>query len=135
MRLNVTVDSGSGWDIQARRGYFANAQTAPAKSELESLVFSQEEHQGLPATVTAQVGASAVTVKIHVDIQALQFRKEADRSLDTLILETAVYDRDAKYVWGKESTLECGLTDAKLKQLLKSGMTTEIGFQTAPGTY
>jgi hypothetical protein len=94
--LKVTVDGGSGWDIQARHGYFANAETAPAKSELESLVFSQEEHQGLPATVTAQVGASAVTVKIHVDIQALQFRKEADRSLDTLILETAPFDRDGK---------------------------------------
>ena len=133
--LKVTVDSGSGWDIQARRGYFANAETAPAKSELESLVFSQEEHQGLPATVTAQVGASAVTVKIHVDIQALQFRKEADRSLDTLILETALFDRDGKYVAGKESTVDFRLTDAKLEQLLKSGMNTEIGFQIAPGTY
>src|ERR1039457_294249 len=133
--LKVTVDGGSGWDIQARHGYFANAETAPAKSELESLVFSQEEHQGLPATVTAQVGASAVDSEDsrgHPGLAVSQGGGSEPRHADPR--DGAVRPR-WKDVAGKESTVDFRLTDAKLEQLLKSGMNTEIGFQIAPGTY
>ena len=133
--LKVTVNSGVGWEIQARRGYFANAETEPAKSELESLVFSQEEQQGLRAMLTALPGPSIVTVKIRVDAQALQFRKEADRSLDTLIFDTALFDHDGKYVAGKESSLDFRLSDAKLEKLQQSGINAETVFQVAPGSY
>ena len=133
--LKVTVNSGVGWEIQARRGYFANAETAPTKSDLESLVFSQEEQQGLRATLTALPRQSTVTVKIHVDTQALQFRKEADQSLDTLIFDTALFDHDGKYVAGKESSLDFHLSEAKLEKLRQSGINAETVFHVAPGTY
>jgi hypothetical protein len=39
-------------------------------------------------------------VKIHVDIQALQFRKEADRSMDTPIFKTVVFEPQWKVCGG-----------------------------------
>ena len=74
-------------------------------------------------------------VKIHVDTRALQFRKDAARSVDTLTFDTALFDHDGKYVAGKESTLDFRLTDAKLEQLEHSGINAETNFQVAPGPY
>ena len=141
--LKITLNTADRWNVQARRGYFANATLAeknPPKNELESMVYSQDERQDLPATVTAQIEKPAgealtVTVKIHVDIRALQFRKEADRSVDTLTFDTALFDHDGKYVVGKESSLDFRLTDAKLEELLKSGINAQTSFRVAPGTY
>jgi VWFA-related protein len=141
--LKVTLNTGDGWDVKARRGYYANSTLAeknPAKTELESMVYSQDERQDLPATVTAQVEkpageASTVTVKIHVDIGAVEFRKDGDRSVDTLTFNTAVFDRDGKFVAGKESSLDFRLTDAKLEELAKSGINAQTSFRVAPGTY
>lgn len=136
--LKVTVQGRRGLEVQARRGYFANAAnaaTGSAKGEFEGLVFSQEERQELPATVTARAGGSAVTVKIHVDIQALQFHNEADRSMATLIFKTALFDRDGKYVTGKDSSLNLRLTEARLAQLRQSGVNAETSFRIRPGAY
>jgi VWFA-related protein len=141
--LKVTLNTGDGWDVKARRGYYANttlAEKNSTKTELESMVYSQDERHDLPATVAAQVEkpageASTVTVKIHVDIGAVEFRKEADRSVDTLTFDTAVFDRDGKYVAGKESSLDFRLTDAKLEDLAKSGINAQTSFRLAPGTY
>jgi len=141
--LKVTLNTGDGWEVKARRGYYANttlAEKNSTKTELESMVYSQDERHDLPATVAAQVEkpageASTVTVKIHVDIGAVEFRKEADRSVDTLTFDTAVFDRDGKYVAGKESSLDFRLTDAKLEDLAKSGINAQTSFRLAPGTY
>jgi VWFA-related protein len=141
--LKVTVKTGDRLVVQARRGYSADAPLAEkdaGKKELESLIYSQDERLGLPATVTALAGqpivdAATVTVKVHVDLQALQFRTEADRAADTLTFDTALFDRDGKYVAGKESSLDFRLTDAKLAELLRTGINAETSFRVAPGAY
>jgi VWFA-related protein len=141
--LKVTLNTGNRWDVQARRGYFADttlAEKDPAKKELESAIYSQDERQDLQATVTAQVekpagDALTVTVKIHVETRSVQFRKEADRKIDTLTFDTAVFDRDGKYVAGKESSLDFRLPDAKLVELLKTGINAQTSFHVPPGTY
>ncbi|HTQ53573.1 MAG TPA: VWA domain-containing protein [Bryobacteraceae bacterium] len=136
--LKVRLDKGGPFDIQARRGYFASAPAeakAPAKSAIESLVFSQEQQQDFPATVTARTGASGLLIVIHVDIQPLRFRKEGDRNLDTLTFDTAVFDSDGKYVAGKESSLDFRLPGEKLQQLRQSGINAETRFRVPAGAY
>ena len=141
--LKVTINSGGHWDVQARRGYFANAELAdknPTKTELAQALYSLDERQDLPATVTAQVERPSgdgpnVTVKIHVDIRAAQFRKEAGRNIDTLTFDTAVFDRDGKYVAGKDSSLDFRLPDGKLEKLLQSGVNAQTSFRVPPGAY
>jgi len=136
--LRVALNNSSGLDIQARRGYFANPQPtekAPIKSEIESAVFSLDERQDFPATISVIAEPSALRVTIHVDIQDLQFRKEGDSNLNTLIFDTALFDHDGKYVEGKESSLDFRLPDAKLEKLRQSGINAVARIQVAPGTY
>jgi VWFA-related protein len=141
--LKVTLNTGERWDVQARRGYFANntlAEENSAKNEMKSAIYSQDERHDLPATLTARVEKQAgealtVTVKIHVDTTAMQFRKEAGRNVDALTFDTAVFDRDGKYVTGKASSLDFKLPDAKLDEFLKSGINAQTSFLLEPGAY
>jgi VWFA-related protein len=133
--LRVALNNSSGFDIQARRGYFANPEKAPTKSDIESAVFSLDERQDFPATVSAIAEPSALKGTIHVDIRDLQFRKEGGRNLNTLIFDTALFDHDGKYVEGKESSLDFRLPDARLEKLRQSGINAETRIQVAPGAY
>jgi len=134
----------SGYKLQARHGYFAPKHemdpALEAKQEMQEAIFSRDELHGLPAEVTAHVEDPkrpnpTLTVIIHVDPRTLQFRKEADRSMNTLIVDTALFDQDGKYVAGKESSLELRLKDATLRKLSGSGITAKTSFQVAPGSY
>jgi VWFA-related protein len=142
--LKVTLNRREPLTVQARRGYFASATAlagqVSSQDDLEKLVFSQDEVHNLPADVTAQVAPvsdreSTLTVTIHVDIRPLQFRKEADRSVDRLIFHTTLFDRDGKYVTAKEASLDLHLKDATLEKFAQSGINAKTSFQVAPGTY
>jgi len=142
--LKVTLNRHEPLTVQARRGYFASATDlagqVSSQDELEKLVFSQEEFHELPAEVTAQVEKvsdreSKLTVTIHVDARQLQFRKEADRSVDKLIFHTTLFDRDGKYVVAKEASLDLHLKDATLERFTQTGLNATTSFQVAPGTY
>jgi hypothetical protein len=137
--LKVVLDTHEKLRVEARRGYVAPMETqqeaARTETEVEKLVFSLEELHGLPVQVTAQLEASTLAVKIHVDISLLHFRKEADRNIDTLLFETAVFDQDGKYVAGKQGSLDLRLKDANLPKFTQSGINAVTKFQVKPGTY
>jgi VWFA-related protein len=141
--LKVALRTGDHLRVEARRGYVAPQGTeqeeARTQTEIEKLVFSQEELHGLPVEVTAQVEkgspASTLAIKVHVDISVLHFRKDADRNIDTLIFETALFDRDGKYVAAKEGSLDLRLKDANLPKFTQSGINAVVKFQVPPGTY
>ncbi len=142
--LKVTLSTHEPFTVQARRGYFASetalAEQAPSADELQKAVFSLEELHELPAEVSTKVEKlndrkSTLTVSIHVDIASLRYRKEADRSVDTLIFDTTLFDRDGKYVTGKEASLDLHLKDASLEKFSKSGIYAKTSFEVGPGTY
>jgi VWFA-related protein len=139
----VLNNAGDHLRVEARRGYVApqgrEQEAARTQTEIEKLVFSLEELHGLPVEVTAQVEkgspASTLTIKVHVDISVLHFRKDADRNIDTLIFETVLFDRDGKYVAAKEGSLDLRLKDANLGKFTQSGINAVVKFQVPPGTY
>jgi VWFA-related protein len=142
--LNVSVNRHETLTVQARRGYFATAAALAGQpssvEELEKVVFSQEEIHGLPAQVTAQVDEvsgreSKITVMIHVDVSQLQFRKDGDRSVDTLTFHTTLFDSDGKFMAGKEGSLDLHLKGATLTKLSQTGVNAKSTFKAAPGTY
>ena len=142
--LKVRLNSPGHLTVQARRGYFASeatlAEKAPGASELERAVFSLEEVHGLPAEVSAKVEKlndqkSKLIVSIHVNIASLRYRQEAGRSVDTLIFDTALFDRDGKYVASKEASIDLNLRDATLEKFTKSGIVAQTNFEVAPGAY
>jgi len=142
--LKVSLTTNQPWAVEARRGYFAPAQAlaeqAPGQEELDTLMFSQDQVHGLPVDVSAEVGSqvqppATMTVVIHVDLRGLHFRKDADRSVNTLVLDTALFDGDGKYVGGKESSFDLRLTDATLRKFAGSGIYLRTSFSRPPGAY
>jgi VWFA-related protein len=142
--LKVTLNTHQPFTVQARRGYFASeatlAEKAPGGSELERTIFSLDERHDLPAEVSTKAERlneqkSTLIVSIHVNIDSLRYRKEADRSVDTLIFDTALFDHDGKYVASKEASLELHLKEATLEKFSKSGIIARTNFEVSPGTY
>ncbi|HME00941.1 MAG TPA: VWA domain-containing protein [Terriglobia bacterium] len=142
--LKVSLTTKEPRTLEARRGYFAPtqelAEQAPGQEQLDSLMFSRDEIHGLPVEVSAEVGSqtqppATLTVVIHVDLRGLYFRKEADRSVNTLVLDTALFDSDGKYVSGKESSFDLRLTDATLQKFSTSGVYLKTSFSQPPGAY
>ena len=142
--LKVTLNTPEHFTVQARRGYLASettlAEQAPGADQLQRAVFSLDELHDLPAEVNTKVEKlndqkSKLIVSIHVDISSLRYRKEADRSVNTLIFNTALFDHDGKYVTAKEGSLELHLKDGSLEKFSKSGINAKTSFEVGPGTY
>ncbi len=142
--LKITVVPGNGLTVQARRGYFAPRErldpSLQAKEEIQQAIFSQDEVKELPIEVHTQFfkpseADAKLSVLIHVDIHLLRFRKGEGRNLNNLTFVTALFDRDGKYMIGKEKLVEFHLRDESLDKLLQSGITTKTTFDVKPGTY
>jgi VWFA-related protein len=143
-KLKVSLVNPAGFTIQARRGYFAPKASldtaAKAKEEIEQAVYSQDELRELPVDVHTQfykVNEAEVRLAVltHLDLSSVRFRKEQDRHLNNLTFLTVVFDRDGKYVVGKEKRVEFRLRDATLARLTQSGITMKMEFDLKPGTY
>jgi VWFA-related protein len=142
--LKVTLVSGKGLNVQARKGYYAPKKSedlaAQEKEDLQDAVFSQSERQGLPIEVNTQffmINASDAEIGVvtHVDLQQIHFRKEADRNVHTLTFVTAIFDRDGHYVAGQQKVLELRLRDASLEQFLRNGIKVKSDLKVKPGVY
>jgi VWFA-related protein len=142
--LQVKLVSRPGLSLQARRGYFAPRQPddpdAREKAEVEEAVFSPDEMQGIPVELQTQYfqprgTESRLSVLIHLDLRLLHFRKQEGRNLNRLVLVTAIFDRDGRYVAGKERDLDLNLRDASLEKLEQSGIHLKTTFDLKPGIY
>ena len=142
--LKVTLTTREKVTIQARRGYYAPQKladpAAQAKEEIEQALFSHDELHELPMEVHTQFFKlnevdSRLSVVTRLDLHFVPFRKEAGRNLNNLTLVTALFDRDGRYMTGKEKILQFRLLDASLEKLTRSGVTAKTSFDVKPGTY
>jgi hypothetical protein len=143
-KLKVSLVNPARLTIQARRGYFAPKASedaaTKAKEEIEDAVFSQDELRELPVDVHTRFfklneSDARLAVLTHLDVSALRFRKEQDRNLNDLTFLTVLFDRDGKYITGKEKRLEFRLRDSTLARLTQTGITLKTEFDLKPGTY
>jgi len=142
--LKVSLVKPTGLTVHARRGYYAPKKSpdpsAQGKEEIEQVVFSQDELNELPIDVHTQFFTlndteARLSVLTHLDLRLLRFRKEEGRNLDNLTFVTALFDRDGKFVTGREKLLTLRLRDATLDKLLQSGITLKTSFDLKRGTY
>lgn len=142
--LKVNLVSGSGVQVQARRGYFAPRKPEDAtereKAEIEQAVFSQDEMSELPVEVHTQFFRlndhdARLSVLTRLDLRLLRFRKEEGRNLNNLTVVTALFDRDGKCLAVREKRLEFRLRDTSLEKLVASGLNLRTSFDIKPGTY
>ncbi len=142
--LKVTLASGKGLTVQARKGYYAPSRLVdPAeqeKEEIQEAVYSQQETRALPVEAQTQFFMKTredaeVDVLVHLDLHALQFRKAGDRNLDNLTFVAAAFDRDGHYVSGQQKALELRIRDATLEKYMRTGINIELDLDTRQGTY
>ena len=143
-KLKVSLVNANGFTVQARRGYFApqpseNA-SARASEEIVDAAFSQDQLKDLPIDVGTQfykINESdwRLAVVTHLDLSAVRFQKEHDRNLNDLTFVTVLFDRDGKYVVGREKKVLFRLRDASLSRLTQSGISVKMEFDVKPGTY
>jgi VWFA-related protein len=143
-KLKISLVNPAGFTIQARRGYFAPKASVDvatkAKEEIEQAVYSQDELKELPIDVHTQFykvneAEARLAVLTHLDLSSVRFRKEQDRHLNKLTFLTVLFDRDGKYVMGKEKLVDFHLRDATLARLAQTGITLKTEFDLKPGTY
>ena len=142
--LKVSLNTRVRYTIQARNGYYAPKKpgdaASRAKEEIEQAIFSHDEVNELPVAVHMQFFKvneldTKLSVLTHLDLRFVQFRKENGRNLNDLTFVTALFDRDGKYVTGREKRLRFRLLDGSLQKLTESGITAKMTFDVPPGTY
>jgi VWFA-related protein len=142
--LKVTLVSGRGLSVQARKGYYAPAKAqdlaVQEKEDLQDATFSTNELRGLPVQVNTRFFMlnktdAEIDVVTHIDLQQAHFRKEGDRNLENLTLMTALFDRDGHYVIGQQKVLEMRLRDQSLEKVLQTGVRIETELSAKAGTY
>jgi len=143
-KLKVSLVNPKGFTLQARHGYFAPKASedaaTKAKEEIEEAIYSQDELRELPIDVHTQFYKmnetdARLAVLTHLDMSSVRFRKDQDRNLNDVTFITVLFDRDGKYITGKEKKLLFRLRDATLAKLTQSGITLKTEFDLKPGTY
>ncbi len=142
--LKVRLVLKGDYALQARRGYFApgkeDSKGTEAHNEIEEAVFSQDAMNGMPMDLQTQYfmlsqKQARLSVKAHLDLKALRFRKDQGRNCNKLTIVTALFDQDGRYVNAKEKTVEFHLLDQNLERLSRTGLDSRVSFDVGPGTY
>lgn len=143
-KLKVTV-AGRGDSAAARPGYYDPppepamlADLPPGK--LDSLVLSSTDAMAIPVAVdahwTQREGVpTLVTLTFQLDPGQLQFRKSHGRSREGLIVATAFFDPNGKFVIGQQGTVALALTDSTLAKTRATGIHTTLKVVLPKGTY
>ncbi len=143
-KLKVSLVNPAKFTVQARHGYFApkasEGAAARAKEEIEQAIYSQDELKELPIDVHTQFfktneAEARLSVLTHLDMSSVRFHAEQDRHVNDLTFITILFDRDGKYITGKEKDVKFRLRDATLARLTQTGITLKTEFDLKPGTY
>jgi VWFA-related protein len=142
--LQVSLVQPAGLALQSRRGYFApnkllNAEEV-AKEEIDEAVFSQQELNELRVAIHTQFFKPAnadaqLSVLARVDVRSLRFHKEAGRNRDDLTLVAALFDRNGRFLAGKQKLVELRLRDETMDRLAQTGINMKTSFDVQPGAY
>ncbi len=142
--LKVTLKNPLPGKMQARHGYYApkraNDPNEAAKEDIREAVFSRDELQDIPVDLRLQFFKSSPTnarlsVISHIDLKSLHFRKDQDRSKDTLVVVAGLFDRNGNFVSGTQRTLDMALRDQTLNVLSTNGINVPANFEVTPGNY
>jgi VWFA-related protein len=144
--LKVTLKHGTGFKIEARRGYWAPNHTVgpaeEAKEEIEDAMFSREEMLDIPLKLHTEFfkqneARAQLTVETQVDLKRLKFKKAGDRNRDSLTVVSGLFDENGRYVKGTETTVDMQLRDQTLESVQGSGTikVSKVSFDIPPGRY
>jgi hypothetical protein len=76
-----------------------------------------------------------LSVLVHLDLKAFQFRKADGRNHDDIRIISALFDGNGNYVTGVEKKIQMHLRDETLQARLASGVTVKSTLNVKPGRY
>ena len=142
--VKVSLVSGRGLTVQARKGYFApKGQESPellVKEQIHDAVFSQESIQELPLTMNTEARKAPgvgeeISVQARLDVRNLPFQQRGERSLDEVTFTVALFDRNGKFISGSQQSRSLALTKTTLADLEKSGLSFQAHVPVKTGAY
>ncbi len=142
--IKVKLVNPHGFDLQARRGYYApkhlDDPEEEAKREIKEAMFSRDELQDIPIDLHLQFfktgdASAKIAVLARVSVKNLRFQKANGRNNDDLKIFSGLFDRNGNFINGLEKVVQMHLQDATLEKLLNSGITVRSNFDVTPGSY
>jgi len=145
-----------GFDLQARRGYFAPKNKVEAESDalrqaafdserqteqqIREAIASRTETRQFPVTLNGKLsqgmnGNRDLSLITHLDAKLLHFQKDGKLNSNTLTFAFAVFDEKETMIISQEKEVKLGIADAQLADLLRDGINMSMDFQLMPGTY
>jgi VWFA-related protein len=142
--IKVTLASGQGLSVQARKGYWApshveDAATA-ATREMGEAVFSHDEMRDLPLDIDTEfykttAADAKLNIIAHLDIRQLHLRKADDRNRNDVTLVYALFDSNGNYIKGVQKVVELRLKDENVEHRRSLGLTMNSDFDVKRGAY
>ena len=86
-------------------------------------------------TGTGTDQSKTISVMIHLDVNSLPFRQEADHSLDTVTFAAAVMDADGKAGTAKQRVARLNVTPEQLASLKANGLEVTFTFPAEAGAH
>jgi VWFA-related protein len=142
--LKVTLrQKRRGYSMQSRKGYFAPLHAsdpgADVKQQIQDALHLRVDLNGLPVTLRTKTESSATGWKLlvwaHLDIHELQFRKDGDANVNSLMFVSAIFSHEGNFVSIQQKELQLNLPADSLRQLLASGIDVTLTFPLKPGSY
>lgn len=148
--------SQKGFDLQARRGYFAPKNKGEAEKEairqaafdserqteqqIREAIASQTDTRQFPVTLNGKLseglnGARDLALVTHLDTKLLHLQKDGKLNSNTLTFAFAIFDENEAIIISQEKGVKVGVTDAQVADLLRYGINMSMDFQLKPGTY
>lgn len=140
--IKIRLANEKGLTIEARRGYYAlksESGKQAARLEVDDAIFSRDQVSAIPVVlqtgyIRPNVGDPTITVIAKVDLKPLRFRRANGRNLDSLIVVTAIFNKDGNYLTGTAKTVNLQLRDQTLSQADPS-VTLRFDFPVKRGAY
>ena len=142
--LKVSLKNPAGFDLQARRGYYAPKHEAnpeeTAREEIQEAIFSRDEIRDIPVDLNLQffkasASSAKVTVVAKVDIRSLRYRKADGRNNNNLTIISGLFDRNGNWVAGVQKVVEMRLKDETMEHLPVAGISVRSVLDVVPGSY
>ena len=150
------AEKHKGFNVQARRGYFApknvaeanavakqggaSESDAQAQEQIREAVQSKTELQQLPVAMDVRVSstkteARELVLTAHLDPKSLQFRKDGQRNLNNVTFVFAIFDAKDNLIQVQQGQAKMDLSDAELQTILRAGLKMDSTFELKPGIY
>jgi VWFA-related protein len=140
--LKIRFQSKRGGDLQFRPGYFSPdpKKEVSARARLDDAVFSKQTLREIPVSVVIEAGQPKdggvpVSIRLRVDVKALQFTAFNGRHMQQIVFVTALLDPNGGFVTGEESIMDLALTDEKLASFQETGLTAIANLHAHTGIF